>query len=129
MRPLSLVTDGVTDSAIRRLLFDAGDDIDDLMLLCQADITSKNNKKVELLKRNYEHVRNRMIEVEEKDKIRNFSNPVTGEIIMQRYNLPPCSTIGIIKEYIKNAILDGEIPNEFDAAYRLMEKKAEELGL
>ena len=129
LRPIALVTDGVTDSAIRRLLFDAGDDIDDLMILCKADITSKNELKVETFRANYEKVRQKMSEVEEKDRIRNFKNPITGEIVMQRYNIPPSNIIGEIKEVIKNAILDGEIPNEFDAAYALMEKVAAEKGL
>lgn len=129
LRPIALVTDGVTDSAIRRLLFDAGDDIDDLMILCKADITSKNEIKVETFRANYEKVRQKMSEVEEKDRIRNFKNPITGEIVMQRYNIPPSNIIGEIKEVIKNAILDGEIPNEFDAAYALMEKVAAEKGL
>ncbi|MBQ7222401.1 MAG: HD domain-containing protein, partial [Bacteroidales bacterium] len=127
MRPMALVTDEVTDSAIRRLLFDAGDDIDDLMILCKADITSKNAKKVELFKSNYELVQAKMVEVEEKDRIRNFNNPITGEIIMEKYGIPPCKEVGIIKEYIKNAILDGIIPNDFDEAYKLMELKAKEL--
>ena len=129
LRPIALVTDGVTDSAVRRLLFDAGDDIDDLMILCKADITSKNEMKVETFRANYEKVREKMAEVEEKDRIRNFKNPITGEIVMARYHIEPSNIIGQIKEVVKNAILDGEIPNDFDAAYALMEKIAPEYGL
>ena len=129
LRPIALVDDGVTDSAVRRLLFDAGNDIDDLMLLCNADITSKNPAKVARLKRNFDLVRAKLVEVEAKDAIRNFKNPVTGDHIMEVFGLPPCNTIGILKEFVKNAILDGVIPNEFGPADRLMREKAAEMGL
>ena len=127
LRPISLVQEDVTDSAIRRLLFDAGDDIDDLMLLCQADITSKNEYTVKKHKNNFLLVRQKLVEVEEKDAVRNFKNPITGEMIMERYNLPPCSEIGLIKERIKNAILDGAIGNNLEEATKLMEEVAKEI--
>lgn len=129
LRPIALVQDVVTDSAIRRLLFDAGDDIDDLMTLCEADITSKNDKIVRKHKDNFMLVRKKLVEVEAKDAIRNFNNPITGQIIMERYHIEPCKEIGIIKEFVKNAILDGTIENNFEQAYALMEQKAAELGL
>ena len=129
MRPIALVEEEVTDSAVRRLLFDAGDDIEDLMLLCDADITSKNLEKVRRYQDNYRIVRNKLTEIEQKDKIRNFQPPVSGEEIMKVFDLTPCREIGMIKNAIKDAVLDGEIANEHDAAYQYMLKKAAELGL
>lgn len=129
LRPIALVTEEVTDSAVRRLLFDAGNDIDDLMLLCNADITSKNPQKVARLKKNFAMVKAKLEEVEAKDAIRNFRNPITGEYVMELYGIPPCREIGILKEYVKNAILDGEIGNTFTEADRLMREKAREMGL
>lgn len=128
-RPIALVDDEVTDSAVRRLLFDAGDEIDDLMLLCNADITSKNPVKVARIKDNFELVKKKLVEVEEKDAIRNWKNPITGEYVMEVYGIPPCKEIGIIKEYVKNAVLDGVIGNNFEEADKLMRQKASEMGL
>ena len=129
LRPIALVTDEVTDSAVRRLLFDAGNDIDDLMLLCNADITSKNPRKVARLRSNFELVKVKLAEVEAKDAIRNWKNPITGDYIMELFNIAPCNTIGQLKEMVKNAILDGNIENTFEAADAYMRERAAELGL
>ena len=129
LRPIALVTEEVTDSAVRRLLFDAGNDVDDLMLLCNADITSKNPRKVARLHANFELVKTKLVEVEAKDAIRNFKNPITGDYIMELFGIEPCNVIGKLKEVVKNAILDGDIENSFEAADALMRRKASELGL
>lgn len=129
MRPAALVDEGVTDSAVRRLLFEAGDDIDDLMMLVEADITSKNPDKVRKYLDNYGTVRRKLKEIEEKDRIRNFQPPISGEFIMQTFGMTPCREVGRIKDAIKDAILDGVIPNEYDAAYDYMLRKAESMGL
>lgn len=129
LRPIALVTEEVTDSAVRRLLFDAGNMIDDLMLLCNADITSKNPRKVERLRHNFEVVKSKLEEVEAKDAVRNWKNPITGEHVMQVFGIGPCREIGILKEHVKNAVIDGVIGNNFEEADSLMREKAAEIGL
>lgn len=129
MRPISLTKENVTDSAIRRLLFEAGDDLDGLLLLCQADITTKNRIKIKQYKENFELVKQKLADVEARDHIRNFQPPVTGELIMTTFRIPPGKEVGIIKEYVREAILDGHIPNEYAAAHALMLEKGISLGL
>ena len=129
LRPIALVTEEVTDSAVRRLLFDAGNDIDDLMLLCSADITSKNPRKVARLKSNFELVKTKLVEVEAKDAIRNFKNPITGDYVMDLFGIEPSNVIGQLKEAVKNAILDGTIENNFEAADAFMRERAAEIGM
>lgn len=129
LRPIALVDEEVTDSAVRRLLFDAGDDIDDLMALCNADITSKNESKVARIRANFELVKKKLVEVEAKDAIRNFKNPITGDYVMEVYQIEPCNVIGQLKEMVKEAILDGVIGNNFEEADAFMRLHAPEFGL
>ena len=129
LRPIALTKDEISDSAVRRLLFEAGDDIDDLMLLCQADITSKNETKVKRYLANYEKVKLKLVELEEKDRVRNFQPPISGELVMETFNLTPCKEVGEIKNAIKDAILDGKIQNNFEEAFAHMIELGKALNL
>ena len=128
-RPIIIAEDIVTDAAVRRLVFDAGEILEDLITLCEADITTKNPDRFKRYRNNFKIVRKKIKEVEKRDRVRNFQPPVTGEVIMNHFNLRPCKEIGMIKEAIKEAILEGEIPNEYNAAFALMIKKGSEIGL
>ena len=128
-RPIVLSEDFVSDSAVRRLIYDSNDDIDDLLTLCEADITTKNPNRLKKYLNNFKKVRQKIIEVEKRDKVRNFQPPIGGEEIMKYFHLKPCKEIGIIKEFIKNSILDGKIENNYKSARSLMIKKGVEMGL
>ena len=128
-RPIIISEDIVSAAAVRRLVFDAGDLLEDLITLCEADITTKNPIRFKRYHNNFKIVRQKIIEVEDRDRIRNFQPPVTGEVIMKHFNLKPCKEIGLIKDAIKEAILEGEIPNDYEAAFNLMLKKGNEIGL
>ena len=129
LRPIALTKEEITDSALRRLLFEAGDDIENLLMLCEADITSKNREKVKRYLTRFEEVREKLKLVEEKDQVRNFQPPITGEIIMQTFGINPGREIGIIKEEIKEAILEGKIRNDYEQAFQMMIELGEKLGL
>ena len=129
LRHISLTNDSITDSALRRLLFDAGEDLDDLMNLCKSDITSKNKEKKNKYLKRFETVKEKLVDLEDRDKIKNWQPPIDGKEIMSTFKLKPCKEVGLLKEFIKNAILDGEIKNDYQEAKKFMLTKAKELGI